>query len=148
MNGFLKMAVTGRDSTPFSDTPKVSHIFIWFIILYIQLSLALYIYISIAIDIPLNPLFLSQTHRETPFKSVLEARDAKYVADGGFCGTPDMNGSRRSASRLSGLESNPQLPRFDASEMLRTSFSPLKWLGDPEFLEPHSRILESSFSGL
>eukprot|EP00913_Durusdinium_trenchii_P023038 g21632.t1 len=23
------------------------------------------------------------------------ARDAKYVADGGFCGTPDMNGSRR-----------------------------------------------------
>lgn len=24
-----------------------------------------------------------------------QARDAKYVADGGFCGNPDMNGSRR-----------------------------------------------------
>ena len=106
MNVFLKMAVTGRDSTPFSDTPKGSHIFIWFIILYIQLSLYIYIYIYmytyiyihvyIAIDIPLNPLFFASDTSSAFQVGVLEARDAKYVADGGFCGTPDLNGSRRS----------------------------------------------------
>ncbi len=32
---------------------------------------------------------------DDPTLSPQKARDAKYVADGGFCGTPDLNGSRR-----------------------------------------------------